>query len=278
MAKIIIFGGGDGGGLIIGPNGVRPIPPFDPAIRLQLRGLSALLNGNDRMSGKSEQEMGKLLNRASNLLIVKIEEIVGPLQGENSLVYQDEDGGFTCGSTGKPPIPFPWPPQKMASINDLIAVGALEQQFIDYIRVAGEQKISIRDVLEEPVAIAARLGMNLSDRTIKDLQRLAPSQFDKIEEPIDREVVQFFHKVVEDGRFLSVWATRPYEVAKQLNVEISSSAIERILTGGASVITGPGDRMNPIAVAVAVGIVIMLVDKPASSSSIIKDSSGLRKF
>ena len=30
--RVILFGGGDGGGLIIGPHGVRPIPPFDPGL------------------------------------------------------------------------------------------------------------------------------------------------------------------------------------------------------------------------------------------------------
>ncbi|OQR53540.1 hypothetical protein [Bacillus sp. CDB3] len=277
MTQVILFGSGDGGGLIIGPNGVRPIPPFDPAIRLQLRGFSSLLNGIGRMSEKPAREMGKYLNQISNLLVVEIEEIVGPLNGDNSFIYQDEDGGFICGSTGKPPIPFPWPPEKMPSVNDLIAAGMLEHQFIDYIRIAGEQKIAIHDVLEEPVAVAGRIGMKLSDRTIQDLQRLAPSQLENIEDPVDREVVQFFHKVLEDGRFLSNWATRPYEVAKQLKADISSSAIERILTGGASALNG-SDRMNPVAVAVAVGIVIMLVDDPARRGIPIRDSSGLEKF
>lgn len=274
MAKLVLFGNGDGGGLIIGPNGVRPIPPFDPAMRLQLRGLSALLNGMTRMSGKPAQEMGKLLNQVSNLLVVEIEEIVGPLDGENSVVYQDEDGGFSCGSTGKPPIPFPWPPQKMPSVNELIAAGVLEHQFIDYIRAAGEQKISVHEILEEPAAVAARLGMELSERTIQDVQRLAPSQLDKIEDPVEREVVQFFHQVVQDGRFLSTWATRPYEVAQHLNAEISTSAIERILTGGASALNG-NNHMSPVLVAVAVAIVIVLVDEPRST---ITDSSGLQKF
>ncbi len=275
MAKLILFGGGDGGGLIIGPNGVRPIPPFDPVMRLQLRGLSALLNGIGRMSGNPAREMGKLLNQVSNLLVIEFEEIVGPLEGENSLVYQDEDGGFTCGSTGKPPLPFRWPPQEMPSVNDLIAAGVFEHQFIDYIRVAGEQKIAVRDVLEEPAAIATQLGMELSERTIQDLQRLAPSQLDKIEDPVDREVVQFFQKVVEDGRFLSTWATRPYEVAQHLKAGISASAIERILTCGASALTGSGERTSPVLVAVAIAVVIVVYEEPRST---ITDSSGLAKF
>ena len=71
MTKVILFGGGDAGGLIIGSNGVRPIPPFDPSIRLQLRGLSALKNGIKCMPENPQtlREMGTLVNRVSNLVV-----------------------------------------------------------------------------------------------------------------------------------------------------------------------------------------------------------------
>jgi hypothetical protein len=43
MATVILFGGGDAGGIIISDKGVRGIPPFDPGVLLQLRGVSALV-------------------------------------------------------------------------------------------------------------------------------------------------------------------------------------------------------------------------------------------
>jgi hypothetical protein len=279
MAQVILFGGGDAGGLIIGPNGVRPIPPFDPSIRLQLRGLSAMLAGITRIPEKPQREMGKLVNRVSNLVIEQVEAVVGRLEGDNSLIYQDDDGGFTCGSTGKPPIPIPWPPLQSPSLSDLIATGALEHELVDFVKEAGDKKISITDVLEKPAEVAGRLGRQLSERTIKDLQQLAPSRLSQISDPTEREVVQFFHKVAGDGRFLSTWATRPNEAATALKVQLSDKAFERIVAGGSSTIFDPGVAMNPIAVAVVVGVVIMLVTRDAEIVQIpVKDRSGIAKF
>ena len=279
MAKVILFGGGDAGGLIIGPNGVRPIPPFDPSIRLQLRGLSALINGITRMPEKPEREMGKLINRVSNLIVEQVEAVVGRLEGENSLIYQDEDGGFTCGSTGKPPIPFPWPPQQSSSLADLIASGVLERELVDFVKDASVKGIKTEEILENPSGIADKLGTQLSERTIQDLQQLAPSQVEKITDPVEREVLEFFHKVVKDGRFLSTWATRPSEVSAKLKVQLSDKAFDRIVAGGSSTIFDPGIAANPVAIAVVVGIVIMLYDRNAELANLrVKDRSGIAKF
>jgi len=279
MAQIILFGGGDGGGLIIGPNGVRPIPPFDPSLRLQLRGLSAILSGVMRMPEKPRAEMGKLVNKVSNLLVEQVEAVVGRLEGENSLIYQDDDGGFTCGSTGQPPIPIPWPPLQSPRLSDLLASGVLEYDLVDFVNEAGAKKVEITEVLENPAAVAERLGRKLSERTIQDLQQLAPSRLPKIIDPVEREVIQFFHKVANDGRFLSTWATRPTEAAKALKVQLSDRAFDRIVAGGGSAIFDPGRAMNPIAIAVVVGIVIMLVDRNAELATIpIRDRSGIVKF
>jgi hypothetical protein len=279
MVKVILFGGGDGGGLIIGPNGVRPVPPFDPSLRLQLRGLSALINGVTRMPEKPHREIGKLINRVSNLIVEQVEGVVGRLEGENSLIYQDDDGGFTCGSSGKPPFPIPWPPLQSPSITDLIASGVLDRDLVDFVNEAGAKEIKIAEVLENPAAVAERIGAKLSERTIRDLQHLAPSRLKSITDPVEREVIQFFHKVASDGRFLSTWATRPTEAANALKVQLSEKAFDRIVAGGGSAIFDPGKVMNPIAVAVAVGIVIMLVDKNAELARIpIKDRSGIVKF
>lgn len=275
MARVILFGGGDGGGLIITEGGVRPIPPFDPGIRLQLRGISALLNGIQQIPDEPAREMSTWLNRVSNLIVEQVEAAVGPLDEDNSLIYQDEDGGFTCGSTGRPPIPFPWPAPEIPTLGNLIATGIMERELIDFVEAANKQELKINDILEAPAAAATQVGIQLSERTIQDLQRLAPSQLQNITNPVDYEIVQFFHKVAEDGRFLSTWATRPYEAATALQVELSTSALENILAGGSSIAFDPGIRQNPVGVAVAVGIVIMLVTRERFG---IRDFSNAPKF
>jgi hypothetical protein len=278
MASVILFGGGDGGGLIIGPNGVRPIPPFDPFLRLQLRGLSALLQGTTGMPERLQGEMASLTTRVSNLVVEQVEGVVGKLDADNSLIYQDADGGFTCGSTGRPPIPIPWPPSKMPSLSDLLRGGVFERELIDLIGMASAQQIAITELLESPQEVAHRLGIAISTRTAQDLQQLAPSHVAEVQDPVNKEIVQFFHKVAEDGRFLATWATRPAEAASQLGVQISDRAFDRLVAGAAGMPLGPGAVSSPVAVAVAVGITIMLVtDEPGRVLPVL-DRSGIVKF
>ena len=279
MAQLILFNGGDVGGLLVGPNGVRPIPPLDIEVRRQLRGLSALLNGSNSMTEKPAHEMATLTNRVSNLLIGQVEGIVGPLEGDRSLVYQDEDGGFYCGNTGKPPVPIRWPPRSFPSLGDLIAAGVLERELVDFLNKAGEKKMEICDVLEDPTGAAHKLGVRLSERTIKDLQQVAPSRVEKISDPVSREVVQFFHQVAKDGRFLTTWATRPYQVADQLKVQLSDAALERILAAGASTASDPSGRACIVVIYEVVFLVIILaIVLTPDEAHLVRDSSGMEKF
>lgn len=279
MAQVILFGGGDAGGFIISATGVRPIPPFDLGVRLQLRGLSALLAGTTRSLGHPPSEMPTLLQRIAGTVMEEVEGVVGKIDGDHGFVYQDDDGGFSCGSTGKPPIPFPWPALAMPGMRDLLANGVLENDIIDYVTKANEKKIPLTDMLEQPAAVAKRLGIQLSERTVHDLQQLAPSRLASVTDPTEHEIIGFFHKVAADGRYLSTWATRPAEAATALKVRLSDKAFDRILAGGGSMLFNPGEVMNPIAVAVLVGIVIMLVDRSAQEPVLnVIDRSGMAKF
>jgi len=86
---------------------------------------------------------------------------------------------------------------------------------------------------------------------------------------------------VEDGQHLSTWATRPFEVSQALGVELSDAAIDRLVAVGSGGIRRPGGEVeNPaVVVAVAVGVLIMLVDKPAEFEVLaIRDRSGRANF
>jgi hypothetical protein len=275
MAQVILFGGGDAGGIIITEHGVRRIPPFDPGTRLQLRGLSALANAGRYAHGDAAKELSGIVGRLSSDVIGRVERIVGPLSGANSLVYDDPDGGFVCGSTGQPPIPFP-PRGTVASISDLVAGGALEPELIGFLNEATKRGVSVDRFLEDPSGTAEELGVSLSERAAGDLQRLAPSNVGQIADPVEREVVTYFHAVVRDGHHYTTWATEPYETSKRLDVTLSDAAIGRLLHAGSS---AGNAAFGPIAVAIAVGIVIMLVDRPISTiNEQIQDRSGVAKF
>ena len=279
MAQVILFGGGDGGGLIITASGVRPIPPFDPALRLQLRSVAALLRAERAIpQDEVRRQVGSLVNKLTNLAVGQVEGAVGPVDAEFGIVYQDDDGGFTCGSTGKPPIPFPWPPAPLPGVDELVRRGALAEEVLEFARVAANAGANLSNLFRDPAGEASRLGIELPERAERELKELAIADPEKLEDPVDREVVEFFHKAVADGRYLDAWATRPYEVAKSLDVELSSAAGERIV-GASGVRFGgrdPSVVMSPAAVAIVVVIVIVVWDRERRVPVI--DESGLEKF
>lgn len=279
MAQVILFGGGDGGGLIISASGVRPIPPFDPGLRLQLRSVSGLLRAEHAIPQvETKRQVGSLVNKLSALVVGQVEGAVGEIDAEFGLVYQDDDGGFTCGSTGKPPIPFPWPPAPLPGIDDLVRRGVLAEETLEFVRVAASAGADLVNLFGHPAEEASRLRLEISEATERELKQLAIAEPEKLDDPVDREVVEFFHKTVTDGRFLDAWATRPYEVARALDVELSSAAAERIV-GASGIRFGgrdPSVVMSPAAVAIVVVIVIVVWDRERRVP--VVDTSGLEKF
>lgn len=284
---VILFGGGDAGGLIITASGVRPIPPFSPDIMGTLKSAAAIVNAIETTSNKKTAgKMAKLAISLCNLAVEQMESVVGPLDPERSIVFQDEDGGFTCGSTGKPPIPLPWPPLTAPSVRDLIRTGVVEADLIELVGRAQEKKISLDDIFENPQEVAKKLGLKISDQSVRDLQFLAPSQLKKIEDPIDREIVSFFHKVIDDGRFIATWHTRPYEVARMLKVALSEAALARVASRGSALAFANIGGIGPIAdfggsaaiVIAAIVVVTIVCLASLSRTQLIIDRSQIEKF
>jgi hypothetical protein len=106
---LILFGGGDGGGIEIGPDGkIHRIPPWNPEIMLQLKAVSALTSVSTIHDATLTKEAGALAERLSTKVIPQVvttAESTHP--GDGSIAFVDGDGGFVCGSTGKHPIPIP---------------------------------------------------------------------------------------------------------------------------------------------------------------------------
>jgi len=285
MKIVVLFGGGDNGGLIITENGVRPIPQFDPAIRKNLKSAAAMVNATTSAAGEnSRRKMAKLATSLCNLAVEQVEEVVGPLDAERSLIFQDDDGGFVCGSTGKPPIPLPWPPGSIPSVHDLVAAGTIEPELVELVLKAKDSKVKLIDVFEKPIDVAKKLGVKLPEKSANDIHMFAPSRLAGIKDETDREIIEFFHKVAEDGRYLETWFTRPYEVSHALNVKLSEPALERLVTRGAAVFMRRGDAslMGPIIV-VGVGILLVIAacwgfcDR-RRIEEIVRDRSGIAKI
>jgi hypothetical protein len=192
MAQVILFGGGDGGGIIITAHGVRRIPPFDPGLRLELRGISALVQATLYGRDPNTQEYESLVNKLSNHAIARVEAVVGALDEANSLIYQDDDGGFVCGTTGKPPIPVPHSGPSVPGLGDVLARGVMQPDLLEFVSAATQNKVPLREVLADPAGVAKRVKFRLSERSVNDLGQLKPANIDKIADPINRGIAHFF--------------------------------------------------------------------------------------
>jgi hypothetical protein len=201
-----------------------------------------------------------------------------------AIVYQDENGGFTCGSTGKPPVPMAWPARSMPSVPELLAAGVIERDLIEFMRQVRASNINVLAVFEKPEEVAAQLGVTLSEKTVNDLRALAPSKLPEIKDDVDRELIGFFHKVAEDGRYMDTWFTRPYEASQALGVELSDAALERLAAGGGAAFYDPSG--GPVAqgailivgVAILAVIVAIIALSERSIDEMVKDRSGLPKI
>ncbi len=284
MAHIILFGGGDGGGIIITAHGVRRIPPFDPALLAQLRGVSLLVNSIDNDGDKvSQGELRSITTKAANYIVEQIEGIFGPLDKNSSIVFDDPEGGFTCGSTGKPPIPIPQPHFLPPVAADMFANGQLNDDILSFGRAVREKGVDLADAFENPKALAKRLNVPISAETAAALKSVAPSQLGQVADPVDREVLEYFHKVMADGRFVRNWALRPAEIGRAIGVVLSPEALDRVIVagGGGNPIGDPsGPVSNPaIVIGVVVAVVIMLVPTEAGRARLsVRDLSQVAKF
>jgi hypothetical protein len=279
MAKVILFGGGDGGGIRITPKGVEPIPPFDPSIRHQLRALNQLVRAGRLLPEKaSNRLLGGIIGKLTGAVLIQLEGLLGEIDADNGLIYQDDDGGFTCGSTGKPPIPFPFPVDPRRTVQELVSRGVLNAPTLAFLEQAARQKFDVFAVARDPQAAAEKLGISLAPEVEQSLKALKLDTT-QIEDKTDRAVVEFYSKVVADGRFISEWAISPEVVATRLKVAVPRDVIERIIaTRDSGLIRplGPGGVMSPAAVAVVVAIVIVLWDREANLP--VVDRSGLTKL
>lgn len=277
MAKVVLFGGGDGGGLIITEDGVRPIPPFDPSVRAQIKAVSELVvaTKDERAGGSDRSELTLLATRLANLAVQQVEAIVGTLDAEASLIVtSDVDDGFVCGTTGKPPIPLPRPPRELPALTSMLARGGIDRSLVTFIQSATEQGRRVEDLLEHPEEVARELGVELSERSVRDLQLLAPSRLGELEDPVAREVVTFFHRVLADGQYVDTWAIRPAAVSKALGVQLSTDALERVIAVGAF-----QRDMGPDAIIwIVVGIIVIVAVVVTEDDAEIVDRSGRSKF
>ncbi len=257
MAKVIIFGGGDGGGIRITPNGIKPIPPFGPPFLFQIRALNELAHAFYRMREKdSVRLLGDVITKLTGAVLTQLEAQVGEIDADNGLIYQGMSGGFSCGSTGKPPIPFPWPVDPRRTVVDMVSRGILDTQTISFLEQAADHKVDVFTVAQNPRAAASRIGVNLTPEVEQSLLTLNLDK-SKIENPIDKEIIEFYLKVVHDGRYIADWVVDPAMVSERLKLKVSQLALDRVFDIRDFGLQQVGSSLPAYAVAVVIVIVII---------------------
>jgi hypothetical protein len=286
MKSLIVFGGGTEGALLLTEERVLPLPPLKPELLSSIKAAGRLVHALAAAQERAIQsKLSKMAIGAANLAVEMAEAQFGALNPNRAIIYQDGEGGFTCGSTGKPPLPFPWPPRPIREPQDLVRQGVIEADVLELIRAAKAGGRDLTQVFEKPAAAAKDLGLKLSGKSAEALQLLAPSNLARIQDPVDQEVMKMFHAVLKDGRFTTDWFERPKAVADALKVKLSESALERIIAVG-----GRGslaDRLSDGGTAIAAGVIwagvciavgTLFVGQMNPIDTLIRDRSGLDKF
>ena len=106
MAYVVLFGGGDAGGVILTEHGIKPIPPWNALGLGQLRALNALVAARaaagPRKAGKAIDTLIETLSRA---VLEAANEDFGSLGNGGLLFAADEDGVY-CGTGGPVHVPI----------------------------------------------------------------------------------------------------------------------------------------------------------------------------
>lgn len=229
-AKLFIYG--ERGAVLITEAGSRRLPPFGVSIQKQLKSLNELVHAAHYEIGSEKQNIQQQVNRLSNLVVGALEDIVGPLDPEAGVVYDDVEGGFTCGSTGKPPIPLPPEPLPYAGVGELLERGVVDTDMVEFLSKVQAKGIDQLEAFENPSKVAEELGVKISLRTEHDLNALASSKINEIDHEEIKELLEFLHHVIKDGRFIDDWMARPAHVADELGFALGARTLEEIMQMG----------------------------------------------
>jgi hypothetical protein len=124
---VILKGGGDAGGWIITEKGIKPIPPWNPDLLRDIYTINHFVHAAEQDRGVAktvERHLSGLTASVADAVSAQVAELdPGAAEGGGAIAFDDVDGGFVCGSTGKPPFPFPLPGGNDLSFEELGASG-----------------------------------------------------------------------------------------------------------------------------------------------------------
>jgi hypothetical protein len=106
MAYVVLFGGGDAGGIILTEHGIKPIPPWNPFYLGQLKALGALVTAKAGAGPrKVDKQLDGVIDTLNRNVMDAASQDFGSL-GNGGLLFADGDDGVYCGSTGPIHVPI----------------------------------------------------------------------------------------------------------------------------------------------------------------------------
>lgn len=106
MAYVVLFGGGDAGGVILTEHGIKPIPAWNPYGLGQLRALSALVAARATVGPRRvDRALDQMIEALSRSVMDAANEDFGSL-GNGGILFTDDEDGVYCGSTGPVHVPI----------------------------------------------------------------------------------------------------------------------------------------------------------------------------
>ncbi len=155
--------------------------------------------------------------------VTAIEDILGPLSVENTILYCTGDGGFLFSiRRGIKPL-YPRTKQGLYSINAKLR--DVESNISQLIQNARNRKIPLKEVFKNPRSTAKKVGVRLSKKSFQFIKTLASSKIVEGRTPVEKEIIRFLRAVLADGRFVDSWYKEPHKVARLLKIELSEAAI-----------------------------------------------------
>lgn len=180
MRKIVGGVGVDGGGFVITPNGVIPVPPWEPSVRARLDAVAALARLSEH---DSKAEVAPVVRQ----LLSEVSARLG-VEGSAHYVYYAADGyGFVSPGDGDGlcPVPLeerlrklleslrwrvPWPvPEPDPQPNWLL--NKVTERLVQRVEERGGD---VLEFLDAPERVAAALGLTLPEFAARHVKQLAP--------------------------------------------------------------------------------------------------------
>jgi hypothetical protein len=106
MAYVVLFDGGDAGGVILTEHGVKSVPPWAPFWLAELRALAALVSAKAATRSRSAASaFDPQITKLNTSVLEAATRDFGSL-GNGGILFAGDAEGVYCGSTGPVHIPI----------------------------------------------------------------------------------------------------------------------------------------------------------------------------